>query len=593
MSFLYPGLLLWALPILGAIVALYLLKMRRRELKVPASFLWPKHVEEIRANSLFQRLRFSWLLVLQLLAAALACLAIARPQVLTRGLSGRSTVIVIDSSLTMGSTDVKPSRLEVAKQKAREIVNAAPVGERISIINAGVQPEVMSPLMHDPAGQLRAIASIDRTDAPPTVGEAMRIAAALVGSNESGRIVLLSDGQFGQIANFAPGKASVAFESVGSQDDNLSISAFGITDSPQGRQLFCAVKNTGSTSQKAVFNVYGDAASLDSESISLPAQGEWSKTLPVVSAPAIYRGELQANDDLAADNSVVITAKKGGSMRVLLVTPEDPFTEKALALDPRVNLDKSNGVPQSELIAGGSRYDLIVFDGVPEQKVSTPSVLVLGAAGEITKHPSFQNQSKTALLDAVDLSQVSVDESAHIDASGKVDATSSAGPELTEDDGPQRKIVLAFNPLKSDFPLQPSYPIFIANALTFLSASGDKGPLVVAPGRAFAVRASSSAELVSPEKQTIAAKPKGGVAEFTGLPQVGKYKLTVDGKSRDVYCSLEPKANSVLPIPQLAAGSSKLKSSAAALSAVDYWPYVLLGLFGLLIFEWFFYARRS
>jgi len=253
-------------------------------------------------------------------------------------------------------------------------------------------------------------------------------------------------------------------------------------------------------------------------------------------------------------------------------------------------------VPQSELTAGASRYDLIVFDGVSEQKVATPAVLVLGSAlssvGAV-KRPQFESQVKCPLLDAVDLSQVSADESQKLNATGKVVASSSAGPEVVQDEGAQRKVLLSFNPLRSDFPLQPSYPIFIANCLTFLSAAEDKGPMLIAPGRPFALRATTSAQISGPEGDTLVVRAKAGEAEFTGLAKVGKYRLTVDGKPRDVYCSLEPKAVSILPIPQLAAGNSKVQSSAAALSAVDFWQYVLIGLFGLLLFEWFFYARRS
>jgi Ca-activated chloride channel family protein len=587
--------------LVGAIIALYLLKMKRKEMRVPASFLWPNRVEEIRANSLFQRLRFSWLMVLQLLAAILACAALARPQIVTKGLSGQSTVVVIDSSLTMGSTDVKPSRLEVAKEKARQIVNAAPVGERIAVINAGIHPEVIGTLGHDPAGQLRAINSIVQTDAPPTVGEALRIAAALVGSNESGRIVLLSDGrfgdgQFGRVTNFAPGKASVSFESIGSRDDNLSISAFGITDSIRGRELFVAVRNSGSVAEKANLNVYADEKSVESEAISVAVGGEWSKTYPVQGGTQLYRGELECQDALAADNSITVSARRGGSLRVLLVATDDPFTEKALALDPRVTLDKSNDVPQSELTANGSRYDLLVFDGVPERTVTTPAVLVLGnplGGKPAGRRLQFLSQTKDPLLDAVDLSQIAVERGEGLDGAGTVVATSSAGPELEWFDGPQRKVVLGFSPLHSDFPLQPSFPIFIANCLTFLSASDSRGPLVVPPAHPFAVRAQSNAELIDAEHHSTQVRPMNGLATFFGVGRTGRYRLITDGQTRDLYCSLAPNTVAIAPIAQLAAGSSKIRSSAAALSAVDVWRYVLVGLLCLLTFEWFFYGRHS
>jgi len=81
MSLVNAGALFWLIPLAGIIILLYLLKMRRKEFKVPASFLWPNMTTEVRANSLIQKLRFSWLLVLQLLALCLVVLAFARPQI--------------------------------------------------------------------------------------------------------------------------------------------------------------------------------------------------------------------------------------------------------------------------------------------------------------------------------------------------------------------------------------------------------------------------------------------------------------------------------------------------------------------------------
>jgi hypothetical protein len=48
------GALWYLFPLGGAIILLYLLKMRRKDFKVPATFLWPRLTTEVRANSLLQ-----------------------------------------------------------------------------------------------------------------------------------------------------------------------------------------------------------------------------------------------------------------------------------------------------------------------------------------------------------------------------------------------------------------------------------------------------------------------------------------------------------------------------------------------------------
>ena len=69
MTFLAPVAAFLGLT-LPAIVALYFLRIRRPTRVVPALNLWPDQIRDRQANVPWQRLRFSWLLLLQLLAAA-------------------------------------------------------------------------------------------------------------------------------------------------------------------------------------------------------------------------------------------------------------------------------------------------------------------------------------------------------------------------------------------------------------------------------------------------------------------------------------------------------------------------------------------
>src|SRR5215470_3033870 len=75
------------------IIALYFLKLRRRPVQVPSTLLWRKSLEDLHVNSLFQRLRRNLLLFLQLLAVALAMLALAGPRIKGTGGGGQRFVL--------------------------------------------------------------------------------------------------------------------------------------------------------------------------------------------------------------------------------------------------------------------------------------------------------------------------------------------------------------------------------------------------------------------------------------------------------------------------------------------------------------------
>src|SRR5450759_325786 len=104
------------------IIALYFLKLRRRPVQVPSTLLWRRSIEDLHVNSLFQRLRRNLLLFLQLLAVALALLALAGPRLRGTTMPGQRFVVAIDDSASMAATDVAPSRLVKAKEAAKAII---------------------------------------------------------------------------------------------------------------------------------------------------------------------------------------------------------------------------------------------------------------------------------------------------------------------------------------------------------------------------------------------------------------------------------------------------------------------------------------
>ena len=117
MPFTTP-LALLGLLFIPAVVAMYLLKLRRDETIVPSTLLWSRLVADVEANAPWQRLRRSLLLLLQLLLVAILALLAARPFLERPAGLARDVVLVLDTSASMAATDVTPDRLTAAKAAA-------------------------------------------------------------------------------------------------------------------------------------------------------------------------------------------------------------------------------------------------------------------------------------------------------------------------------------------------------------------------------------------------------------------------------------------------------------------------------------------
>src|SRR3954470_16213555 len=79
-----------------ALLVLYFLKLRRRELAVSSTLLWKKAVQDLQVNAPFQRLRKNLLLLLQMLLLILLLLALSRPITFFTPGAGRISVLLID-----------------------------------------------------------------------------------------------------------------------------------------------------------------------------------------------------------------------------------------------------------------------------------------------------------------------------------------------------------------------------------------------------------------------------------------------------------------------------------------------------------------
>ncbi len=606
MSFLNPLAFLWTGLLAAGLISLYLLRMRRKDMHVPATFLWPERTDEVRANSLFQKLKFSWLLILQLLALLLVGVAWAQPQMIREGLGGEVTAIVIDGSASMTVAEGGKTRFELAVQEADNLIAAAEPGDRVCLILAGTQPKVIFPLSSEKAKQRAALREIQGTDADTPMSEALQLAAALVGSSAGSRIVVLSDGVFGEVEDFTPGSASVSYVRVGKEVENLGIEALGASDSAEGPLLYAAVRNYGSQSRKSALRLFADGELIDSVDFEIPSGENWSRTIAVPAGAESFRAEISPGGSLEADDVAFAMASGLGQVRILLVGPGNLFMERALALEPNVVLDKAAEVPPSELASapGPGVYDIVVFDGVPSVKVKARGVLTFGpkggdsvVSGSGTVGPArYLAKSDHPVMEGVDLGSVYIESMHKIQPTGTAFllAEASQGPLVVAQDGARRHIHVAFETLKTDFPLSVSFPIFLANSIQFLAGQESRGGYLVQPGQTIAVNASGTLELTSPLGDTQPVEAKDGRATIRTLDRVGQWQIKGTDLDKPIFVSLKsPTESAIVSKDAVSLSGESVEGKQNVQRLADAWkPLALIALL-ILAIEWWLFARRS
>ncbi|HEV3204591.1 MAG TPA: VWA domain-containing protein, partial [Gemmataceae bacterium] len=173
----WGGLLLLLVPLF--LLLLYFLKLKRKPLSVPSTFLWKKSIEDLHVNSLLQWLRQNVLLLLQLLALLAMIYGIMAFQFHGSRSEGKPYILMVDNSASMSATDVAPNRLEWAKQEALKEIDAHGDQDVGMVIVFNSSAEIRQSFTSNRHLLRAAVNKIEPTQRPTRIEEALSLADSM------------------------------------------------------------------------------------------------------------------------------------------------------------------------------------------------------------------------------------------------------------------------------------------------------------------------------------------------------------------------------------------------------------------------------
>lgn len=248
------------LPLL--LILLYFLKLKRKLLQVPSTYLWRKSIEDLHVNSFFQWLRKNLLLLLQLLILVLLGYALANPTHNSVS-QGRRFIFLIDNSASMNATDVKPSRLEEAKQRARKQIEAMDASDLGMLIAFSTEAQILQSYTNRKQDLLLALDRVPATQRQTRLDQALALAEGQANPRRSAeegaielpvpgqmsrssvapealaaQVILYSDGRAPDLANFSLGQLRLRLELIGAGSRNFGITTLQLRRDEQRQDQF-------------------------------------------------------------------------------------------------------------------------------------------------------------------------------------------------------------------------------------------------------------------------------------------------------------------------------------------------------------------
>lgn len=540
-----------------AVIGMYLLKLRRDETVVPSTLLWSRLVADVEANAPWQKLRRTLLLLLQLLLVVILALLAARPFLERPAGLARDVVLVIDTSASMGATDVLPNRLAVAKAAAVAALHDLPTGGKVSVIAADRSARIVVNETTDLGRVRQALDGIVPTSTHGDLGDALELAAKLAARSGDAQILVATDGALATPPRgIVPARITVL--PVGRERRNQAIVAMAVRTAASAvtRSVFVSVANLDLERASRRLEVWGDGALIEVRDLSLDPQarsdvviddvprGVGTLEVRLVGADPTLSG---APDQLAVDDHAWAVIPPDRKRLILVVGPGDPYLETALSYLPNTELF---GVTATEYgpttdRKDGRPWDLVIFEGALPAALPRAPILAIapGATsplGEMTgtlTNPGIGSLNPDEpILRYVDLSTT------HIAAAERFVLPEWARTVIPGPSGAPLlyaglraglpTAVMAFEPRRSDLPLQVAFPILLAN-LTGELLGGSTAPAeAVQPGTPVTLtipQGATGLAVTRPDGSVVELVPGSGLAAsvtFAGTDLPGVYVVT-------------------------------------------------------------------
>ncbi len=610
MSFLAPAAFAFAAAI-PVVVLFYLLKRKRVVKLVSSTLLWQKFLAETQASAPFQRLRHNWLLVLQILLLLLAILALARPYFAGTATGGRLLVVILDASASMQSTDEEPSRFEKARREALQLVDSLRDSDQMVVLRAAAQTEVKQSPSSSKYALRNALQACAVTDSSTRLVEAFKLAQSLVRERTDAEIHLFSDGAVGDLNEFEYQGLNVVFHQFGTRAQNVGIVTLDVRANPENpgqRAVFASLENASTNPAPTQVDLLFDGQLVESRPVALGPR----ETAPLIFTAGqdhdgVFALRLATPDDLAADNEAAIVSRLPQPARVLLITRGNRFLEKALAAAPNVTLTVADDSTDD-----AKAFDLAVLDDVVPTVWPVVNLLSIRSAqtnwlevtGRVEAPPIVDWRNTHPLLRFVTFENVQIAEAL------TVRTPTWAGPLVESPTTPlilageldrRRLIWVGFDTLQSTWPLRISFPIFIANAVDWLNpATASAARFLVRPGEPIRFPLATpltEARMRLPDGQerVFALEPNTREIVFGDTQHRGVYRLTA-GTNDATFCVdlLDAAETDTTPKPEIRFGKyAKAEATTTRQANLEFWRWMAAGALALLMFEWWFYHKRS
>lgn len=473
--YMWPFIFILFIP---AIIFLYLLKQKANDYPFSSLFLWKSAYQNLEASTPWEFLKRNLLMFLQILLVILFILALTAPYLNKGGSFKENVILVIDNSGSMNSQFIQEgkqldiTRIEAAKEQATEYVNSFSTDSRFTIITCSNEPSIVLSNRSDKKEVKKAIEEIQAEDLQGDLNESVSLIKSMAAEWKNYQALFFTDSSInidtvdGEVINLNGAGANGAIDYVShkkEEDDTLTV--------------LVKVSNYGTTKLHTDVNLYKNEKIEQIQEISLqPEESDILYFTGITSEAKYLKAEINEKDALINDNIAYDVLDGQDEKKVLLVTKQNVFLEKAIQTVPNLTLYKTNRV---ENLSKEEKFDLYIFDGmIPDVLPEKGNLFFVNPKDSVKELFTVRKEEKKGgyikaagndkLTKDITDWEFGVNKFQHLEKPNWAETILTIGKDSAGFYGTTKNrevAVLGFDIHESDVALQPEFPIFMYRLL--------------------------------------------------------------------------------------------------------------------------------
>lgn len=590
---LWPLFLLLTIP---PVIMLYILKRKYKEEVISSSLLWKEVYKNTRANTPWEKFKKNIMLLLQIIIILLIILALMKPFLNFGGKSYKNIIMVIDNSASMNTLYDDKSRLEQGKELAKEYLNGIKDGTNTYIIS---YDNTSNLLLNGDFNKDKARSIIDNIMPSYASGDISEVTSFVKaigeGIGEEYEALIFTDKEI-SLQDINGKIIYLANSGLNGSIDNISHKF--IEDKVK---VIATVTNNGDSVYEGDFSLYeGDELS-KVEAVNLQVGESITLSFELDNINSEYlKGELSRKDILVEDNTYYHVISENKINKVLLITKENVFLEKAFGAIENTEVYKTND-PSN--ITSTDDYDLYVFDNLMPESIPTKgSLLFINPSsnelfnvlkgGELGEATAVKGEVSTYLEGTqFTLSNYNIIETPYYGKNILTIDNDSIGFKGELND---RKIAaLSFDLHNSDFALKKEFPILMY----------ELGEDLISTGMVYSSNFKSGEKIVLKssdyENEIKVVYPNGDIEnlkageEVNSSKYLGVYKLNQNETKESFAVNFPSKSESNTSVQTIGENENIITSKGQLKSGINLGPLFILLAMIVVAIEWILYKKGN